>query len=79
VGCSLQGALAHTKNGDEVFWKEKFHAANGKTQTYTQGTLFFFLLCSWGGGEKFHAANGKAQAHTKCALFFPFKFRRRGI
>jgi hypothetical protein len=55
VGCSLQGALAHAKNGDEVFWKEKFHAANGKAQTCTQRTLFFFLLCfgvGWGGGKK---------------------------
>ncbi len=35
VGCSLQGALAHAKNGDEVFWEEKFHAANGKAQACT--------------------------------------------
>jgi hypothetical protein len=25
VGCSLQGALAHAKNSDKVFWEEKFH------------------------------------------------------
>jgi hypothetical protein len=36
--------LAHAKNGDEVFWKEKFHAANGKAQACTQGALLFFLL-----------------------------------
>jgi len=53
VGCSLQGALAHAKNGDEVFWKEKFHAANGKAQTCTQGALFFFLLCFGVGGGIF--------------------------
>ncbi len=54
MGCSLHGALAHAKNGDEVFWKEKFHAANGKAQTCTQGALFFFLLCFgvWGGWGK---------------------------
>jgi hypothetical protein len=49
VGCSLQGALAHAKNGDEVFWEEKFHATNGKAQTCIQGVLLFFLLCFVGG------------------------------
>ncbi len=54
MGCSLHGVLAHAKKGDEVFWKEKFHAANGKAQTCTQGALFFFLLCFgvWGGLRK---------------------------
>jgi hypothetical protein len=32
------------KNGDELFWDEKFHAANGKAQACTQGALHFFLL-----------------------------------
>jgi len=56
VGSSLQGALAHAKNGDEVFWKEKFHVANGKAQACTQGALFFFFLCfgvRWGGKKDF--------------------------
>jgi hypothetical protein len=54
VGCSLQGTLAHAKNGDEVFWKEKFHAANGKAQACIQGALSFFFLCFRvrGGGRK---------------------------
>jgi len=53
VGCSLQGSLTHAKNGDEVFWKEKFHVANGKAQACTQGALYFFLLCfGVGGGGK---------------------------
>jgi len=26
------GILAQAKNGDELFWKWKFHAANGKVQ-----------------------------------------------
>jgi hypothetical protein len=50
VGCSLQGALAHAKNGDEAFWEEKFHAANGKAQACTQGALLFFLLRFGVGG-----------------------------
>jgi len=49
--------LAHAKNGDEVFWEEKFHAANGKAQVRTQGALFFFFLCfgvgAEGEGERF--------------------------
>jgi hypothetical protein len=52
VGCSLQGALAHAKNGDEVFWEEKFHASNVKAQACTQGALLFFLLCFGGGGGR---------------------------
>jgi len=47
----LQGVLAHAKNGDELFWEEKFHVANGKAQACTQGALFFFLLSLGGGGE----------------------------
>jgi hypothetical protein len=34
--------LAQAKNGDELFWEEKFHAANGKAQACTQGALLFF-------------------------------------
>jgi hypothetical protein len=39
--CSLQGVLAQAKNSDELFWEEKFHAANGKAQACTQGGLLF--------------------------------------
>jgi hypothetical protein len=49
----LQRVLAQAKNGDELFWEEKFHAPNGKPQACTQGALLFFLLslgeCGWGG------------------------------
>jgi hypothetical protein len=31
--------------GDEQFWKEKFHAANGKAQrALVNGPVFFFLI-----------------------------------
>jgi hypothetical protein len=46
VGCSLQAILARAKNGDKLFWKEKFHAANGKAQACTQGA-FLFLIAWW--------------------------------
>jgi hypothetical protein len=36
--------LAHVKNGDEQFWKEKFHATNGKAQhALMMGLIIFFL------------------------------------
>jgi hypothetical protein len=37
------------KNGDELFWEEKFHVAKGKAQTHMQDALYFFLLSL--GGE----------------------------
>ncbi len=43
VGCSLQAVLAQAKNGDKLFWKEKFHAANGKAQACTQHALLFLI------------------------------------
>jgi hypothetical protein len=51
------GVLAQAKNGDQVFWEEKFHTANGKAQACTQGAFLFFLLCfgegGWGGERDF--------------------------
>jgi hypothetical protein len=44
--------LALAKNGDQLSWEEKFHAANGKAQACTQGAFLFalvpnvFSLCS---------------------------------
>ncbi len=38
------------KNGDELFWEEKFHAANGKAQAHTENALHFFLLSLEGEG-----------------------------
>jgi hypothetical protein len=41
------GLLAQAKNGDEQFWKRKFHAANGKAQ---HALIFFpFKFCGEGG------------------------------
>jgi hypothetical protein len=50
----LQWVLAWARNGDELFWEEKFHAANGKAQACTQGDLHFFLFKFGGqvGGAK---------------------------
>ncbi len=41
-GVLCKGVIAQAKNGDELFWEEKFHAASGKTQACTQGALLFF-------------------------------------
>jgi len=45
----LQGVLAQAKNGDKLFWEEKFHAATGKAQACTQSAFFPFKSW-WGGG-----------------------------
>jgi hypothetical protein len=44
------GVLVQAKNGDELFWEEKFHAANGKAQACNQGALGLFSFLSLGGG-----------------------------
>jgi hypothetical protein len=36
--------ISPAKNGDELFWEEIFHAANGKAQAFTQGALLSCLL-----------------------------------
>ncbi len=73
MGCSLQGALAHAKNGDEVFWKEKFHAANGKAQACIQGALSFFFLCFGVGGEE-ERFFFIFLDFSMCLHYVPFKF-----
>jgi len=67
--------LAHAKNGDEVFWEEKFHAANGKAQACTQGAFFFsfHVLGFWGrgrGGGCFFIFPD----FPMCSHYVPFKF-----
>jgi hypothetical protein len=59
-----------------VFWKEKFHAANGKAQACTQGALFFFLLCfgGGGGGGGGHIFFNFSQLPNVFVHYVPFKF-----
>jgi hypothetical protein len=41
----LQRVLAQAKNGDEIFWEEKFHAADGKPQAPSiVGSLHSFIF-----------------------------------
>jgi hypothetical protein len=53
------------KNCDELFYKEEFHAANGKVESCSQDALVFFLdalvffllsLGAWGDGRFFFQA-----------------------
>jgi hypothetical protein len=48
---SLVWVLAQVKDGDEQFWKEKFHVTNGKA-LHSQAVQFFFLMdiCGMGTG-----------------------------
>ncbi len=50
----IMGVLAQAKNGDKQFWKQKFHAVNGKAQHALKLPWFIFLLSFFlGGGEIF--------------------------
>jgi hypothetical protein len=69
VACSLQGVLAQAKYGDELFCEEKFHAANGKAQTCSQGALISFLLRRGGGGV-FNFCPFQPMGRPKVALLF---------
>jgi hypothetical protein len=40
----LARGKGQAKNDDELFWEEKFHAANGKAQAHIKGALHFLLL-----------------------------------
>jgi len=48
---SSSEVLAQAKNGDEQFWKEKYHAANRKAQHTLMNSLVFFFL-KGGRGER---------------------------
>jgi hypothetical protein len=50
---ALGRGLAQVKNGDEQYWKKKFHAANGKAQHALMNCTVFFLFEEWVGGEGF--------------------------
>jgi hypothetical protein len=51
---NMQGELAQAKNGDELFWEDKSHAANWKAQACTQGALLFSFKVSGGKNVFFH-------------------------
>jgi hypothetical protein len=48
---SSSEVLAQAKNGDEQFWKEKYHASNRKAQHAVINSLVFFFL-KGGRGEE---------------------------
>jgi hypothetical protein len=53
---SVTQPLAYAKNGDQQFWKEKFHGAKGKVQ-HTLMMCFGFFLLVLGWGELFFCQN----------------------
>jgi hypothetical protein len=70
----LQGVLAQARNGEELFWEEKFHAANGKAQACTQGALLFFLLSLGGGAGKDFFSPLVSNVFPLCSLQIPNMF-----
>ncbi len=75
IGCSLQGVRAQAKNGDKLFWEEKFHAANGKTQACTQGALLFFPF-NFGRGQDFYSFFPVSQCVPQHVLIEPHFYPR---
>jgi hypothetical protein len=70
----LVRGIGQAKNGGELFWEEKFHAANEKAQADTQGALHFFLL-SWGGwGVVWRGIFLSFPWFPPCSLLVPNKF-----
>ncbi len=67
----MQRVLARAKNGEELFWEEKFHAANGKVQACIQNALHFFLLSFGEGGERIFFIFPWILI---CSHYVPFKF-----
>jgi hypothetical protein len=64
---------AQDKNGDELFWEDKFHAANGKVEACTQGALLYVLLnfVEGGVGRIFFFI---FPWFPMCSHYVPFKF-----
>ncbi len=62
------GVLSQAKNGDEQFWKQKFHAANGKAQHAPSSAVLYFLLSFGFGGR------GGFFSFFLCSQHVPLKF-----
>ncbi len=58
--------LVQVENGDDLFWKQKFHTSNEKL-----GRVFFFFFDFWGGGE-----GGGENFHFCCSQCVPIKFTK---
>ncbi len=63
----MQGVLAQPKNGEELFWEEKFHTANGKAQACIQSALPLV----WVEGEGFFKMFPWFSMYSH---YVPFKF-----
>jgi len=70
----LQGVLAQAKDVDELFWEEKFHAANMKVQMCTQGALLFLFFPQLGRGGFFFHFFLVPNVFPLCALQVPNGF-----
>jgi hypothetical protein len=59
-------AMAQSKNGDKLFWEEKFYAMNGKTKACSVGA--FFPLKFGGGKDIFSFFSGSQCVPTMFLL-----------
>jgi hypothetical protein len=68
----LQGVLAQAKIGEELFWEEKFHAANGKAQSmHSKVHCLFFSKILGGEEEVFYFIFSLV---PQCVPITPFNF-----
>jgi len=66
------GVLAQAKNDDEQFWKQKFHAVNGKAQHALMNDPVFSYSKEGGGKQGFFSP-----PFSQCVfIIFPFSFQR---
>jgi hypothetical protein len=64
----LRLSLAKAKNGDQQFWKEKFHAANEEAQlALMNGPIFSFLKGAGGRGHGFFVFSLVPIRFSKCS------------
>ncbi len=66
--------ISPPKNGDELFWEQKFHAANGKAQAFTQGALLSCLLGFEREGRNFLYFPQVPKVFPLCSLQVPNRF-----
>jgi len=66
--------ISPPKNGDELFWEEKFHAANGKAQAFTQGALLSCLLGFEREGRNLLYLPQVPKVFPLCSLQVPNRF-----
>ncbi len=71
-GVLCRGVLAQAKNGNELFWEEKFHAAKWEGPSmHSRRPAFFPFKFGWGRVEDYYFF---FPCFPLCSQYVPFKF-----